>query len=92
LFPKGYRLNGNTTWSDFNILDANPNNIPAFNTPRWKTNLGFSNPHVTERFGFNVAWRWQESFEWYGTLNELRPGTIEAYNLIDAQVSYRLQV
>jgi iron complex outermembrane receptor protein len=90
LFPKGYRLNGNTTWSDFNILDANPNNIPAFNTPRWKTNLGFSNPHVTERFGFNVAWRWQESFEWYGTLNELRPGTIEAYNLIDAQVSYRL--
>jgi len=90
LFPKGYRLSGNTTWSDFNILDANPNNIPAFNTPRWKTNVGVSNPHVTERLGFNVAWRWQESFEWYGTLNELRPGTIEAYNLIDAQVSYRL--
>ncbi len=38
-FPKGYRLSGNTTWSDFNILDANPNNIPAFNTPAWKTNL-----------------------------------------------------
>lgn len=90
LFPKGYRLSGNTTWSDFNILDANPNNIPAFNTPRWKTNIGFSNPRVTDRFGFNLAWRWQESFEWYGTLNELRPGTVEAYNLIDAQVSYRL--
>ncbi|MBC7776087.1 MAG: TonB-dependent receptor [Phycisphaerae bacterium] len=90
LFPKGYRLSGNTTWSEFSILDANPNNIPAFNTPRWKTNIGLSNLHVTDRFGFNVAWRWQESFEWYGTLNELRPGTVEAYNLIDAQVSYRL--
>lgn len=90
LFPKGYRLNGNMTWSDFNILDANPNNIPAFNTPRLKTNIGFSNAHVTERIGFNLAWRWQESFDWYGTLNELRPGTIEAYHLIDAQLSYRL--
>ncbi len=90
LLPKGYRLSGNTTWSDFNILDANPNNIPAFNTPRWKTNVGFSNAHLTDRLGFNVAWRWQESFEWYGTLNELRPGTIKAYNLIDAQLSYRL--
>jgi outer membrane receptor protein involved in Fe transport len=90
LFPKGYRLNGNTTWSDFNILDANPNNIPAFNTPRWKTNIGISNSRVTDRFGFNLAWRWQESFEWFGTLNELRPGTIESYHLIDAQISYRL--
>lgn len=90
MFPKGYRLNGNTTWSEFSILDANPNNIPAFNTPKWKTNLGLSNAHVTDRFGFNVAWRWQESFDWYGTLNELRPGTVEAYHLIDAQVSYRL--
>ena len=90
MFPKGYRLNGNTTWSEFSILDANPNNIPAFNTPEWKTNLGLSNARVTDRFGFNVAWRWQESFDWYGTLNELRPGTVEAYHLIDAQISYRL--
>ncbi|MDX1906412.1 MAG: TonB-dependent receptor [Bacteroidia bacterium] len=87
---KGYRLHGNTTWSDFNILDANPNNIPAFNTPRWKTNLTLSNSKVTERIGFSIAWHWQESFEWYGTLNELRPGTIEAYHLLDAQVSYRV--
>lgn len=90
LFPKGYRLSGNTTWSDFNILDANPNNIPAFNTPRWKTNLSISNAQVTDKIGFNVAWRWQESFDWYGTLNELRPGTIASYSLIDAQLSYRI--
>ncbi len=87
-FASGYRLSGNTNWSDFNILDANPSNIPAFNTPRWKTNLSLSNPHLTDHLGFTVAWHWQEAFDWYGTLNELRPGTVKAYNLIDAQMSY----
>lgn len=89
-FAKGYRLSGNATWSDFNLLDANPNNIPAFNTPKWKTNLSLSNTHVSEHIGFNLSWRWQDSFEWYGTLNELRPGTVKAYSLIDAQLSYHL--
>ena len=88
--PKNYRVHFNTTWSDFNIKDANPNNIPAFNTPAWKTNLAISNDRVTEHFGFGVAWHWQQAFDWYGTLNELRPGKVNAYNLLDAQVSYRL--
>lgn len=88
--PKNYRVHFNTTWSDFNIRDANPNNIPAFNTPAWKTNLAINNDRVTERLGFGVAWHWQQAFDWYGTLNELRPGEVKAYNLLDAQVSYRL--
>ena len=88
--PKNYRLHFNTTWSDFNIEDANPNNIPAFNTPTWKTNLAFSNDRLTERIGFGLAWHWQQAFDWYGTINELRPGRVEAYNLLDAQVSYRI--
>lgn len=88
--PKNYRVHFNTTWSDFNIRDANPNNIPAFNTPAWKTNLAINNDRVTERIGFGIAWHWQQAFDWYGTLNELRPGQVKAYNLLDAQVSYRL--
>ena len=88
--PKNYRLHFNTTWSDFNIEDANPNNIPAFNTPTWKTNLAFSNDRLTDRIGFGLAWHWQQAFDWYGTINELRPGQVEAYNLLDAQVSYRI--
>ncbi|MEA5404187.1 TonB-dependent receptor [Arcicella sp. DC2W] len=88
--PENFRVGFNSTWSDFNILDANPNNIPAFNTPRWKTNLTLSNSKITERLGFSVAWHWQESFDWYGTFNENRPGNIPAYSLIDAQVNYRV--
>ena len=88
--PKNYRLHFNTTWSDFNIQDANPNNVPDFNTPIWKTNLTLNNDRLTERIGFGLAWHWQQAFDWYGTLNELRPGEVKAYNLLDAQVSCRL--
>lgn len=89
-FPKSYRVNANGTWASFNILDANPNNIPAFNTPKWKTNLVLSNSRLTENLGFSVAWHWQSSFDWYGSFTELRPGKINAYNLLDAQVSYKI--
>lgn len=90
LLNGGYRLEANGTWARFNILDANPNNIPAFNTPRLKTNVLLSNDRLTNRFGFSVAWHWQEAFDWYSTFNENRPGRIPSYSLVDAQVSYRL--
>ena len=88
--PKYYRLNANTTWTSFNLGNANPSNIPPFNTPKWKTNVTFGNAKLTNRVGFNVAWHWQSAFDWFGTFTELRPGRIEAYSLLDAQVSYRL--
>ncbi len=88
--PKNYRVHFNATWSDFNIQDANPNNIPAFNTPAWKTNVTLNNDRLTERLGFGVAWHWQQAFDWYGTLNELRPGEVSEYNLLDAQLTCRL--
>jgi iron complex outermembrane receptor protein len=90
ILPKNYRINANATWSDFNILDANPSNIPAFNTPKWKTNLVFSNAKLTEKLGFSVAWHWQSAFDWYGTFTTPLPGRINAYSLLDAQVSYRV--
>ncbi len=88
--PRNFRVNANSTWSKFNLRDANPNNIPAFNTPEWKTNLVLSNASLIERLGFSVAWHWQSAFDWYGTFTELAPGRINAYSLIDAQVSYRI--
>ncbi|MEO6685877.1 MAG: TonB-dependent receptor, partial [Dyadobacter sp.] len=88
--PKNYRVSANATWIDFNLRDANANNIPAFNTPTWKTNLTLSNARLTEKLGFSVAWHWQNAFDWYGTFTELRPGRISAYSLLDAQVSYKV--
>ncbi|GAB3892603.1 TonB-dependent receptor [Larkinella knui] len=88
--PGGYTIGGNGTWSAFNLKGANPNNIPAFNTPKYKTNVTVGNRNVAKNVGFNVAWHWQDSFDWVGSFNDLRPGRIQAYHLLDAQVTYRI--
>ena len=90
LFSKGYSLAANGTWSSFDIKDANPNNVPAFNTPKYRTAITFGNAEVYKNFGFNVAWRWQDAFDWVGSFAELRPGRIDAYSIVDAQVSYKV--
>jgi outer membrane receptor protein involved in Fe transport len=88
--PKNYLISANLTLATFDIKDANPNNVPGFNTPKYKTAFTFGNSKLTENLGFNVAWRWQDTYEWYGTFNQMRPGTIKAFSVIDAQVSYKL--
>lgn len=90
ILPKSYRLHTNATWTEFNLQDANPNNIPAFNTPSWKSNVTFSNPRLSDNIGFSVAWHWQSAFDWYGTFTGLTPGHIDAYSLFDAQISYKV--
>lgn len=90
LLPKNYTLGANTTWADFNLLNANPNNIPGFNTPKWRTNVTFGNSSVTNNIGFNVAWRWQDAFDWTSSFNQMVPGRINAYSIVDAQVSYKI--
>ncbi|WP_138992428.1 TonB-dependent receptor [Larkinella sp. C7] len=88
--PGGFTIGGNGTWSAFNLKGANPNNIPAFNTPKYKTNVTVGNRNLAKNLGFNVAWHWQDSFDWVGSFNDLRPGRIQAYHLLDAQVTYRV--
>jgi len=90
LLPAGYNLGANATWAEFDLKNANPNDIPAFNTPKIRTTVTFGNSAVTKNLGFNVAWRWQTAFDWTSTFNQLRPGRINTYSVIDAQVSYRL--
>jgi iron complex outermembrane receptor protein len=90
LLPKNYSLGANATWADFNLQNANPNDIPAFNTPKYRTTVTFGNSNVANNIGFNLAWRWQDAFDWTSSFNQLRPGRIDAYSIIDAQVSYKL--
>lgn len=89
-FRGGFTLGGNLTWASFNLRDANPDDIPAFNTPKYRTAVTLGNRKVTDRIGFQVAWRWQDAYDWVGTFNQLRPGRIEAFSIVDAQVSYKV--
>ncbi|MBT1703317.1 TonB-dependent receptor [Chryseosolibacter indicus] len=88
--PKNFLLSANATLATFDIRDANPNNVPGFNTPKYKTALTFGNSKVTKTMGFNIAWRWQDAYDWYGTFNQMRPGRIEAFSIVDAQINYKL--
>jgi iron complex outermembrane recepter protein len=90
LLPKNYSLGANATWADFNLQNANPSDIPAFNTPKYRTTVTFGNSSIKNNIGFNIAWRWQDSFDWTGSFNQLRPGRIDAYSIVDAQISYKV--
>ncbi|MFT3705342.1 MAG: TonB-dependent receptor [Agriterribacter sp.] len=90
MMHKGYTLGGNLTWASFNLLNANVNNVPSFNTPKYSGNFTFGNSNAFGGFGFNIAWHWQDAYDWYGTFNGLRPGRISTYSLVDVQVNKKL--
>jgi iron complex outermembrane recepter protein len=90
MMAKGYTIGANGTWAEFDIRDANPNNIPAFNTPKFGSNVTFGNADVFKNFGFNIAWHWQDAFDWYGTFNGNRPGSVNAYSLVDLQINKKI--
>jgi iron complex outermembrane receptor protein len=81
-------VKGNISYNELGeIVDPPPGFSPQFNTPRFKFNLGYSNRHVTRMIGFNINWRWQDSFLWespFGTAE------IPAFSMIDAHVSLQL--
>ncbi len=81
-------LRGNVSYNELGeIKDPPPGFSPQFNTPRFKFNLGYGNRYITRRIGFNVNWRWQESFLWespFGT------AVMPAYSMVDAHISYAI--
>ncbi|HTJ52887.1 MAG TPA: hypothetical protein VL443_25710, partial [Cyclobacteriaceae bacterium] len=91
VLPKGYTVGANGTWASFDLRNAKQEEIPAFNTPKYRSTVTFGNSSINKNIGFNVAWRWQDAFDWYGTFNGLVPGRINAYNMVDAQVSYKMK-
>jgi iron complex outermembrane recepter protein len=74
------RIKGNTTPDLF---------VTGFNTPEWTTNISFGNRAITKNIGFNIVWKWQDSFLWE---SPLVTGAVAAINNIDAQITYRIPV
>ena len=87
-FYKRYTVNGNVNFN--NMKASNPNDVfvTGFNTPQWNTVLSFGNPQVAKNTGFNITWRWQDSFLWQ---SPLVTGTVAAFNTLDVQVNHRFQ-
>ena len=87
----GYQIGGNYTWA--NLVDELPVGfLPSFNTPEHKLNISVSNRKVTDKIGFNVAFRWQESFEYFALMggNSI-DGQVDAFTTLDAQITYKIR-
>ncbi|MBL0743862.1 TonB-dependent receptor [Chryseolinea lacunae] len=85
--PKGYKVGANYNWNKLND-QLGDGYLSEFNTPEHKFNVTFGNRKVTERLGFNLAYRWQQSFLWEATFAQ---GTVPSVGLMDAQVSYKVK-
>ncbi len=84
---KTFMLSGNVTYNKLQQQSSNDPLIPGFNTPEWASNLSFGNRELKKNFGFNVVWHWQNSFYWQNLFGN---GIIDAYNTIDAQITFGL--
>jgi len=81
-------LRSNLSYNEMGeIKDPPPGFSPQFNTPRFKFNFGYGNRYLTRSLGFNINWRWQESFLWESPFGI---ATIPAYSMVDAHISLSL--
>jgi len=86
LMGKGYSVGANYNWNKLNGVGNTF--INDFNTPEHKYNITFGNRRLTEKLGFNLAYRWQQAFRWESSFGS---GDVPSVAMLDGQVSYRLK-
>jgi iron complex outermembrane recepter protein len=86
-FYKTFTVSGNINYNKIKSSTSADLFVNGFNTPDWTSNLSFGNRAVTRNAGFNIVWKWQNGFLWE---SPLVTGRMEAFNNLDAQVTYRL--
>ncbi len=83
--PKGFFIGGNVAYNDLSNADADV--LTQFNTPKVKYNLSFGNYTIKKVFGFNLTYRWQESYYYQSSFVS---GNTAAFGVLDAQISMKL--
>lgn len=80
-----YNLTGNVSYNKIGDLPADY--VNDFNTPEIRFNLGFSNREVVKNVGYNINYRWQDSFRWNSSFSG---GNVPAFGTVDAQVNLKV--
>ncbi|MFK5972821.1 MAG: TonB-dependent receptor [Flavobacteriaceae bacterium] len=65
--------------------EAYPDFQTNFNTPKHKVKASFGNTTLFKNFGFNINYRWSDSYFWEATFAE---GDVPSYSVMDAQINY----
>jgi len=84
---KSYAISGNINYNKLSQVDASDIFLTSFNTPDWYSNVSVGNREFIKNVGFNVTWRWQNTFYWESSLAN---GQVPAYSTIDAQFNFKL--
>jgi len=84
----GFDLSMNYTYAHLDFdREANPDFRTNFNTPEHKVKASFGKTELFKNFGFNVAWRWSDTFFWEASFGD---GVVPAFHVVDAQINYRV--
>ncbi len=76
----------NYTYADLDFNQSeDPDFITNFNTPKHKVKASFGNTSLFKNFGFNVNYRWSDTYFWQASFAD---GNIPAYSVVDAQINY----
>ena len=76
-----YEISSNLSFNDVNTV-LKPGFQIQFNTPDYRFNLSFGNRKLTKVIGFNINYRWQNSFLWesaFGVGNRYHCSWRQAY-------------
>jgi outer membrane receptor protein involved in Fe transport len=82
---KGFFVGGNIVYNDLSNADASV--LTQFNTPKIKYNISFGNYTIKKVFGFNLTYRWQDSYYYSSSFVS---GNTAAFGVLDAQISMKL--
>ncbi|MDB5267715.1 MAG: energy transducer TonB [Hymenobacter sp.] len=86
-FYQKFTVGGNINYNALSKNDQADVFVTGFNTPKWATNVSVGNREIVKNFGFNVNWRWQDTFYWESPLAN---GQVPSYSTLDAQVNLRV--
>jgi iron complex outermembrane receptor protein len=86
-FYKTFTISGNVNYNKIKGLSSPDLFITGFNTPDWTSNISFGNRAISRNVGFNVVWKWQNSFLWE---SPLVTGKVATINNLDAQLTLRV--
>ncbi|MBU1008895.1 MAG: carboxypeptidase-like regulatory domain-containing protein [Bacteroidetes bacterium] len=75
----------NYTYASIDSSGIAKDQIPGFNTPKHKVNLGVGGQEVIKQLGFNVNFRYVDSYYWESVFAS---GPVPSYNTLDVQLNY----
>ena len=78
-----FEMSTNLSYNDVNTV-LKPGFQIQFNTPDYRYNISFGNRRITKLIGFNINYRWQNSFLWESAFGV---GTIPKIHNLDAQIT-----